>query len=259
MNTTFLQRYEAGNSIVHRLDPRVKVVTALLLIVGIIVTPDYAWIAYPMLWTILGILAVISRVGAWRLGRLATIALPFTLAAVTLLVTTPGHPITSIAGLSITDAGLARFLGIVLKSWLSVQVALLLAITTPFTDLLRALEYLGLPAALIAIISFMYRYLFTLKDEAERLIRARAARSGMAAGTRSGGSLLWRAQITGGMVGNLFLRSYERSERVYAAMLARGYNGQMKRLDVPPLTRMTIVQGAMPAAAVLIIQIAVRL
>ena len=120
-----------GSSPLHRLDPRVKVVVALVLVVGIVVTPDGRWIAYPLLWTLIGSLAQVS---VWRLGRLAGVALPFTLAAATLMFTTPGQPL--IAGLPITDAGLARFAGIVLKSWLSVQVTLLLGLTTPFTDLL---------------------------------------------------------------------------------------------------------------------------
>lgn len=259
MNIIISQRYQAGDSLLHRLDPRVKVMAVLLVIIGIVLTPDFAWVAYPLLWTLLGVLAVTGGVGVWRLNRLAGLALPFTLAAITLLVTTPGHPLVSIGSFNITDAGLGRFLGIVLKSWLAMQAALVFAITTHFTDLLWALESLGVPEVLIAIIGFMYRYLFTLKDEAERLLRARAARSGTAAGYKAGGGLRWRAQVTGGMVGNLFLRSYERSERVHAAMLARGYNGQIKRRENPPLTWKAMALGAVPVVVVVIIQIAVRL
>lgn len=235
-----------------------KVVAALLLILGILLTPDSAWVAYPLLWTLIGVLAAIARVSAWRLSRLAGVALPFALVAVTLLFTTPGRPITALAGLVITDAGLARFMGIVLKSWLAMHVALLLSLTTDFNDLLDALAHMGVPATLVAIIGFMYRYLFTLKDEAERLLRARAARSGVMPGLRPGGSLLWRARVAGGMVGNLFLRSYERSERVYAAMLARGYNGRMIRHEPVPLTWRAISLGAIPVVTVILIQIIVR-
>ena len=226
----------SGGSILHRLDPRVKVITAFVLIIGIVVTPNYAWLAYPLLWTLVGSLAAVGQLSVWRLGRRAVLALPFTLAASTLLVTTPGQPLMSAAGLTVTDTGIGLFLGILLKSWLSMQVALMLTAVTSTPELLAALRGLGVSKTLVATISMMQRYLFTLKDEAESLLRARAARSGIESGMKSGGTLLWRAQVTGGMVGNLFLRSYERSERVYAAMLARGYSGEVRSFELPPLT-----------------------
>jgi cobalt/nickel transport system permease protein len=250
----FQERYQAGDSILHRLDPRVKVVTALILITGIVLTPERAWPAYPLLWTLVSTLAVIGRLGAWRVSRLGGLALPFTLAAAALLFTLPGKPVITMLGLTISDAGVSRFLSIVLKSWLAVQVTLILSMTTPFTDLLWGLSSLRIPAVLVAIISFMYRYLFTLNDEAQRLLRARTARSGTAAGQKYGGSLMWRAQVAGGMVGSLFLRSYERSERVYAAMLARGYTGKMQTTSPPPLTWRSVGHGAIPVLVLVIIE-----
>ena len=94
-------------------------------------------------------------------------------------------------------------------------MAILLTATTPFPDLLHALRHLRVPPVLVAIIAFMYRYLFVLADEAERLLRARAARS---AGLPGGGGR--RVDRLAGarrrhMAGQLFLRSYERSDRVY--------------------------------------------
>jgi cobalt/nickel transport system permease protein len=246
--------YFAGDSPLHRLDPRVKTVVALTLIAGITLTPVRAWPAYPLLWALVASLAAAGEVGVGRLARRGGIALPFALAAATLLFTTPGEPILKIAGIAISDAGLERFVAILLKSWLAVQVAILLSMTTSITDLLWALSSLRVPATLIAIISFLVRYLTTLQDEAERLIRARAARSASLPGQRSGGGLIWRAKVAGGMVGSLFLRSYERSERVYAAMVARGYTGQMRALDPPPLTRRAALAGAIPVGALVVIE-----
>jgi cobalt/nickel transport system permease protein len=230
------------SSPLSRLDPRVKVVMILTLITGIVLTPEGAWPAYPLLWALIGTLAAFAQVSAQQLAWKGRIALPFTLAAVGLLFTMPGN------------AGLIRFGSIVLKSWLAVQAALLLSLTTPFPDLLWALGRLRVPGILIAIISFMYRYLFTLEDEAQRLMRARASRSGSFPGQKSGGGLLWRARTAGNMVGNLFLRSYERSERVYAAMLARGYQGQIRLMDPPRLATRAILLGAIPVLALLIIE-----
>ena len=230
----------------HGFDPRVKTLVTFGLIIGIVLTPERAWPAYPLLWALLGSLAEIGGLGALRLGRTAVIALPFALAALTLAFTTPGHQVLVLAGLGITDAGLARFLAIVLKSWLATQAALLLAMTTPFTDLLWALSSLRVPAALVMILGFTYRYLFTLAEEAERLLRARASRSGALPSQKAGGSLRWRAQVAGSMIASLFLRSYERSERVYLAMRARGYDGQPRELSAPPLSRRVILLGLLP-------------
>jgi cobalt/nickel transport system permease protein len=254
VNAAFRERYQAGDSLLHRLDPRVKVVVSLVIITGIVLTPERAWPAYPLLWALVGALAAVGRLGVRRVARMGGLALPFTLAAATLLFTLPGRPVVTVLGLTISDAGLARFVSIVLKSWLAVQSALVLSMTTSFTDLLWAFSSLHVPGVLVAIVSFMYRYLFTLQDEAQRLMRARAARSGTATGRKSGGSLAWRARVAGHMVGSLFLRSYERSERVYAAMLARGYTGQMRTLSPPPLTAGAIGQGAIPIFALALIE-----
>jgi cobalt/nickel transport system permease protein len=253
---TIIERYQPGDSPIHRLDPRVKVVVALIGIVGITTTPTHAWPAYPALWALIGTLAALATIRVGRLARLAGIALPFALAALPLIFTVPGAALTYIAGIAISGPGVARFGAILIKSWLSVQVALLLAMTTPFADLLWALGSLRVPGALITIISFMYRYLFTLREEAERLMRARTARSAAQDGYRSGGGLMWRGQVAGGMVGSLFLRSYERSERVYAAMLARGYRGQMRIMAPAALARRDVILGAIPVVLLLLIECA---
>ncbi len=102
---------------------------------------------------------------------------------------------------------------------------------TRFPDLIHAFEHLHVPAILTTIIAFLYRYLFVLTDEVMRLLRARESRSATVAGHKSGRSVMWRARVAGNMTGQLFLRSYERSDRIYNAMLARGYTGQLRTLN----------------------------
>jgi cobalt/nickel transport system permease protein len=253
MTRAFLQSMAVNSRLIQQLDPRIKILTAVFVILGVVMTPPSAWLAYPLLWTLIGCMAAISHINVWHLNRLAGLALPFTLTAITLIVTTPGQAVINIAGFTVTDVGLARFLEIVLESWLSIQVSLLLTLTTSFPDLLWGLESLRVPATLVAIMGFMYRYLSTLKDEAARLLRARAARSGTNGTMNAGGSLHWRARITGGMVGNLFLRSYERSERVHAAMLARGYSGQLKRQQTTALNWQSLLFAVIPAVCIFVI------
>ena len=200
-------------------------------------------------------LAVIARIGALRPARGAVIAIPFFLAALPLVFTRAGDPWTTIAlgpiEATISGQGVREFTTIAIKSWVSVQAALLLTFTTPFHDLVDALRQLRLPRIMVAIISFMYRYLAVLAGEASRMNRARAARSADRDG-RGGGSLRWRASVTGHLVGSLFLRSYERSERIYGAMQARGFDGELRYLPGSPLAR-TSAAVALTAATLLIV------
>jgi cobalt/nickel transport system permease protein len=188
---------------------------------------------------VLVLLAWVARIGPLRLVRGSFVALPFLLAAVPIIFLGPGEPIATLnlgpITLDISGEGLALATTVVLKSWLSVQVALLLTFTTPFHDLLDAMRELRVPRLFVAIIGFMYRYLAVLGDEAQRIMRARAARSAEPEDGRGGGSIAWRARVTGGMVGALFLRTYERSERIYAAMQARGFEGTFRHMELRPV------------------------
>jgi cobalt/nickel transport system permease protein len=258
MHIHLVDQYQAGRSLVHRLDPRVKVTAAVFLILLFNLTPGGAWPAYLLMFSLVAALALVAEVSPWFVLRRSVIVLPFALAAVTLLFTTPGQPLWELplVGWTVSQPGLTRFLGILFKSSLSVQVAIVLAVTTHSTELLWALGALRVPKLLVAIISFMYRYLFVLADEAFRMQRARQARSAVPAGeSGGGGSLPWRAQVTGWMVGQLFLRSYERSERVYQAMAARGYQGEILRLSPPPLTGREVLFGMFPLAVAGLIQL----
>jgi len=183
--------------------------------------------------------------------------------AVTVLFSIPGNPIFSyhfmMWDFTITDAGLLRFVSIIIRSWLSVQIAILLVAVTRFPDLIHALEHLRVPAILTTIIAFLYRYLFVLVDEVYRLLRARESRSAAAPGKRSGGGVLWRARIAGNMAGQLFLRSYERSDRIYNAMVARGYAGHMRTLNPHEMKSKDYFATAMAVAIIFILQILGRL
>ena len=163
------------------------------------------------------------------------VALPFILIALPTVFTKPGSPLyelpLGLVTLTATAEGVEFFASVLIKSWTSVTAAVLLTSTTPPLRLLAALRALRLPAILVAVVMLMYRYLFVLVDEAQRMLRARTARSA-AIGPRSGGSIVWRAKSAGGMAGSLFIRTLDRSERIYMAMLARGYDGSIRQQSV---------------------------
>lgn len=251
MHLSTFDQYQARASLIHRLDPRVKVGITVLVILSNVLLPDGAWLAFALSWgVVLGINAL-ARLETRALLVRSFIALPFALAAISVIFTVPGHPLFALgvgnSVLVISDAGLIRFTSILLRSWLSVQAAIILTATTPFPDLIHALRHLRVPSILVSIISFMYRYLFVLSDETLRLLRAREARSAAPrAGNanRVGGSVVWRARVAGNMIGQLFLRSYERSDRVYTAMLARGYQGQLLTMTPHEMTSRDWMLGA---------------
>lgn len=263
MHINTFDRYETGESLIHRLDPRVKVVVTVLFIVSNVILPDGAWLSFLLAW---GLILWVNQLARLRLDyafKRSFIALPFALAAITSIFTLPGRPLIALTigswELVATGPGLIRFLSIVSRGWLSVQMAILLTATTQFPDLMHALRHLRVPPILVAIISFMYRYLFVLADEAMRLLRAREARSARLAGYRSGGSIPWRARIAGHMAGQLFLRSYERSDRVYNAMLARGYTGHFYTLNPHVMQPGDWVIGGLAVFLLLLLQVIGRL
>ena len=235
MHSDAFDRYHHQQSALHRLDPRIKVVVSIAFILSNALLPDGAWMAFALAWLFLILANALSELGLGFAFRRSFIALPFALVAVTVLFSIPGNPIFQfhflMSNFTVTDAGLLRFVSIVIRSWLSVQMAILLVAVTRFPDLVHAFEHLRVPAILTTIIAFLYRYLFVLTDEVIRLLRARQSRSAAVAGQRSGGNVWWRASVAGNMAGQLFLRSYERSDRIYNAMLARGYAGQLRTLN----------------------------
>lgn len=253
MHIHFLDTYCPGESPLHGLEPRVKFISTVALIVALTATPPTAWPVYLILAAVIGTALLLSGVSPSRLLRRSLIALPFTLVAATLIFTKEGRPLFQAWRLTATYQGLILFLSIVVKSWLSVLAAVILSATTPFPDLLRAMRALGLPQVIVSTMAFMYRYLFLLADEALRLSRARDSRGATLRG-KGGGSLAWRARVVGGMAGSLFLRSYERSERVYAAMLSRGFRGEIRSLSPSPLSRTEIMLTAFLFIFLLIIE-----
>ncbi len=263
MHSDAFDRYHETESFIHRLDPRVKVVVTIAFILSNALLPDGAWMAFGLAWLFLLFTNALSELGLLFTFKRSLIALPFALVAITVLFSIPGNPLTTFHflfwDLTITDAGLLRFVSILIRSWLSVQMAILLVATTRFPDIVHALEHLRVPSILTTIIAFLYRYLFVLVDEVFRLLRAREARSAAVTGVRAGGSVAWRAGVAGNMAGQLFLRSYERSDRVYNAMLARGYAGHLQTINPHELHRVDYVTMALAILFLLMLQLAGRL
>lgn len=264
MHVHFLDPYRPRSSPVHALDPRLKFILTVAFIFTCALTPLGAWPVFILLFSLILAVEILSDLGVGYVLKRSLLALPFVLAALPLIFTVEGIPLLRFPlgpwDVSISAAGIERFLGIGVKSWLSIQAAIVMSSTMPFPDLLLAMRAVKVPRLLVSIIGLMWRYLFVLADEALRLMRARAARSGLSdqPGLKPGGSLFWRARVAGGMVGNLFLRGFERSDRIYTAMLSRGYDGEVRILPLPPLVFgdwLSLGAGLLLLAALLVIGI----
>lgn len=244
MHVHLLDPYRTSHSLVHQLDGRVKFVLAVAIIFTCSLTPISAWAVYILLLALILSIEILSTLGVGYFLKRALLATPFVLAALPIIFTVEGTKLFSLPigawNLIASVEGLERFISIALKSWLSVQVAIILAATTPFPELLQAMRAVRIPRLLVAMFGLTWRYIFVLVDEALRLMRARAARSGVSSSNQNvkeGGGIIWRAQVTGGMAGSLFLRGFERSDRIYTAMLSRGYDGEVRLIPVPALNR----------------------
>ncbi len=263
MHADVFDRFHEAESRLHHLDPRVKVVLTVLFILSNALLPDGAWAALGLSWIVLLWANHISTLGVDFTFRRSFIALPFALAAISAIFSPLGNPIAEWAlgpiKLMPTDFGLIKFASILVRSWLSVQAGILLVSVTRFPDMIHAFEHLYIPAVLTTIVSFLYRYLFVLTDEVMRLLRARQARSATVTGYRSGGNVVWRARVSGNIAGQLFLRSYERSDRIYNAMLARGYGGQLRTLTPHIMKSSDWLFAALSIIIILLLQFTGRL
>jgi cobalt/nickel transport system permease protein len=134
---------------------------------------------------------------------------------------------------------------ILAKAILGASASIIVAATTPIPDVLRGLSRLRFPSVVVAIIGFMFRYLDVLTDQLRRMRMAMTARG-------HDPRWLWQARPLASSVGVLFVRSYERGERIHGAMLARGYTGAMPTLDERVATRRDWVTAAAPATVALV-------
>jgi cobalt/nickel transport system permease protein len=226
MKHSFIDEYSHLNSFIHRLDPRTKLIASLVFILTVVITPAGAWQLFAAYFGIAVIMFALSKLPPLYVLKRSLVIIPFVLL---IAVFIPFFKEGEVAGsyniwlwrISVTYTGLLIMASVVIKAWLSILALILLSSTTKLDYLLNGLSQLGVPRVMILIVSFMYRYIFVLADEVMRVKQARESRN-------FGGSWLHHMKSTGNMLGTLFIRSYERAERVYAAMLSRGYEGQIR-------------------------------
>ena len=202
MRHDFLDRYSRIDSPVHRLSAGVKCLAALVLLLAVILLPAARTAWFGGLAVFLAVVAALSRVPLRFLALRLLMLEPFALGVALLAL--------------FQHEGWKAFVLLMVRSTLSLSVLILLSNTTPFAELLRVLKLIRVPALIVTCLALMYRYVFILIDETERMHRARACRTFVKHRRQA-----WRTASE--VIGQLFVRSTTRAERIYAAMCARGW------------------------------------
>lgn len=257
----FTDRYVEAATPLHRADAAVKLPAVLAYVLALALTREGAWgvLATSALPIVLA--AALGGCSPLFLLRRSLLALPFVAAAVPLAFTRPGEVVfvLPVTGWDASREGIEAVATILARSWLSVLAVVLLTASTPVAELLHALRTLRVPRLLVATVFFTYRYFHVVGDEAMRMMRARDSRSAALPGRRAGGTIAWRASVLGHMVGSLFLRSLDRSERVHAAMQARGFTGDLRFLATSRVRGIDVAAAVALVAYAFAVQAAGRL
>ncbi|MDF5751606.1 cobalt ECF transporter T component CbiQ [Spongiactinospora sp. TRM90649] len=242
--------HRPGDSPVHRLPPHCKLAAAAAFAVVVVATPRELFWAFAVYAALLAGVAVAAKVPPGFMARRMVVEIPFVLFAVALPVIGIGERV-HVAGLSLSLAGLWAGWNILAKATLGVAASVLLAATTEPRDLLLGARRLRMPALLVQIAMFMLRYMDVILDEMRRMRVARESRGFVARDLR-------HAPVLARSAGALFIRSYERGERVHLAMLSRGYTGSMPVIrEMTASARQWLMAALLPGVALAVLVLGV--
>lgn len=237
--------YVEGDTRIHRLPAQIKVLSAFTFVLVVVLTPANWFIAFGLYAFLIISLIAYLRV-PWRMIRTRLLLeIPFVLFAIFLpFFGLP--PRVEVFGISLSEAGLLAGWNILAKATLGVLTTVVLSSTTKPKDFLLGLERLKVPPLMIQITSFMIRYTVVVGDELKRMTVARESRCFEAKGPKS-----WGVIARG--LGALFIRTYERGERVHLAMLSRGFSGRMPVVNIKSGSNIDWLIGfSLPVSAALI-------
>ena len=241
MKHSYLDRYSNLNSPIHRADPRLKILVALFFVLSILLTDSGNLLEFAIYGLIIASLVIISRIPPLFILKRSLMIVPF-IVLISLFL------LFDRTGLSAEYSGEVLFRGIVIKSYLAILVLTLLSSTTTFPSLLQGLQRLKISKVFILLLSFMYRYIFILVDEAMRITRGKRSRE-------FGAGKWQQIKSTAPLIGILFIRTYERGERVYSAMCSRGFDGTIRTLNTIRLRMAETMVGFALVTIIILVKI----
>jgi len=232
------QLYRAGDTVVHRLAPQCKLLAVLTFVLIVVSTPRTEFWTFGAYAGLLAMVAALAHIPPGIIIRRMAVEVPFVAFAVLLPFISRGDRV-DLVGISLSESGLLGAWNILAKGSLGVVASILLAATTEPRTLLLGLERLHMPQLMVQIMQFMFRYANVIGAEMHRMRIARESRGCQ-------GRNIQQLQVVAQSAGALFIRSYERGERVHLAMLSRGYTGTM-----PPVIDVRAGRSSWAVAAVL--------
>jgi len=243
--------YIHRDSAVHSLPSHVKIVAVLLFVLVVVSTPITYWPAFVGFLILVIASSLAGKISVLTLSKRALIEVPFIFFAVLMPFVGTGERF-ELGPFNLYRDGLLAGISIVAKGTLGVLSAVILSTTTTAREILRGLERLRLPIIMVQIASFMLRYINVISDEMERMKIARLSRGFDATGVKH-----WKVIATSAAA--LFIRSYERGERVHLAMLSRGFDGELPHTEVRSVGYLTWLKALSIPTFALIISIFFRM
>lgn len=234
-----------GRSWLHTVPAHLKILATLLFVIAVVATPREAIWAFAVHALLLLGVVLASRVPVRHLAPRLLIEVPFVIFAVLMPFVATG-PRVDIGPLTLSEPGLWGAWNLLAKGTLGVGASLLLAATTQPADIVSGLARLRLPAQLVLILGFMVRYADVISGQLQAMRVARESR-----GFRGGGLRSW--PVLASTAGALFIRSYERGERVHLAMLSRGHDGRTHIEPIAVAPRTWLLAMVLPLAAALVL------
>lgn len=230
----YINKYANIQSIIHRWDPRAKVIAFVILVVFIVLTRPESFAAFAFYGILIFALILMSKIPIKYVIKRSITIIPFVLfIAIFIPFLKEGRALWSYPvgkmNIKVTYEGLMMFWNVMVKAYLSALCMILLSASTGFFQLLKALEGLKIPGIIVMVFSFMHRYFFILQDELMMMRRAKESRS-------VNGRRWLHTRALANMLGVLFIKSYERGEAVYLAMCSRGFDGSIRTMEHSRLT-----------------------
>lgn len=225
----------------HRLPAAAKLVGLVMFAIAVAVTPRRAVGAFVVDVVVMAGVVAVARLRVRLVVARLLVITPFVVMAAVVPFIAEGGERVDVAGWSLSLEGCWAAWNIVAKATLGATASIVLAATTPIPEVLAGLGKLKVPAVLVAIVSFMFRYLDLLIDQLQRMRRAMVSRC-------HDPRWLWQARPIASSAGALFVRSYERGERIHQAMASRGYTGTMPTLTDDAVTRREYLAATLPGA-----------
>ena len=240
-----------GVSVAHRLPAHVKLIGLVAFVLAVVSVPEQAPGVLGLLLALSAAVLVSTGVAPRHLAPRMMVALPVVVLALVLPFVATGAD-RALGPLTVSAAGLTAAWAVLAKGLSGVFSGVAFAVTTHPPDLVAGLQRLRAPTLVVLVVSFMVRYLGVVTDELSRMRVARESRAFRGRGPRA-----W--PVLAASSGALFVRSYERGERVHLAMLSRGFSGRLPTTSAVGVTPVQWATALVPAAVAVVASVWVRL